>query len=142
MNFFSDQLGRLKYALRVSKDGEVGEALGLSKTAFAERKRRKSFPERELYDLAAKRPDLNLDVDYVLTGITREAHGRLDVLQGATHRAAQTGASYDVVRSAGLASKPDPAKTALIAAWQNCSPEDRKLLNKLAASLAEKGKAA
>lgn len=142
MNFFSDQLDRLKYALRVSKDGEVGEALGLSKTAFAERKRRQSFPERELYELAAKRPELNIDVGYVLTGITGEAHSRLDAQSGAMHRVAQTGATYEVVRAAGLAAKPNPAETALISDWRNCSPEDRKLLNNLAASLAKKGKPA
>lgn len=70
MNFFSDALSRLKYELRVSKDGEVAATLGMSKTAFAERKRRGAFPEREVRDLAVQRPDLNIDVDYVLTGVS------------------------------------------------------------------------
>lgn len=68
MNFFSDALSRLKYELRVSKDGEVAAALGMSKTAFAERKRRGAFPEREMKELAQQRPDLHIDVGYVLTG--------------------------------------------------------------------------
>jgi hypothetical protein len=70
MNFFPDQLARLKHALRVSKDGEVAAALGLGKTAFSERKRRGSFPEDELRELARKQPDLRIDVNYVLTGNT------------------------------------------------------------------------
>lgn len=68
MDFFSDALSRLKYLLHVSKDGEVAEALGFSKTAFSERKKRGSFPADELRALAQRRPDLGIDVDYVLTG--------------------------------------------------------------------------
>lgn len=69
MDFFSYPLTRLKHALRVSKDQEVAEALGLSKTAFSERKKRGAFPDENLRVLAAKRPELGIDVDYVLTGI-------------------------------------------------------------------------
>lgn len=68
MNFFSDALDRLKHELRVSKDGEVAEALGMTKTAFSERKRRGAFPEKELKALADQRPNLKVDVLYVLTG--------------------------------------------------------------------------
>lgn len=66
MDLFSDSLDRLKHELRVSKDGEVAAALGMSKTAFSERKKRGSFPEKELRALAAERPEI--DVVYVLTG--------------------------------------------------------------------------
>ena len=69
MDLFSDSLDRLKYSLRVSKDQEVAAALGMSKTAFSERKKRGSFPDKELRALAQQRPELNLDVDYVLTGV-------------------------------------------------------------------------
>lgn len=68
MDLFSDCLSRLKHELRVSKDGEVAAALALSKTAFSERKKRGSFPEKELIALAKERPDLGIDVHYVLTG--------------------------------------------------------------------------
>lgn len=71
MNFFSDAVARLKHELRVSKDGEVATALGLSKTAFAERKRRGSFPEKELHVFAEKHPELELDVGYVMNGIRK-----------------------------------------------------------------------
>lgn len=69
MDLFSDSLARLKHYLRVSKDQEVAVALGLSKTAFSERKKRNSFPEKELRALAQQRPELGIDVDYVMTGV-------------------------------------------------------------------------
>lgn len=93
MNDFAQQLGRLKIALGKSKDVEVADALGMAKTALAERKRRGSFPDRELYALAAKRPDLKIDVAYVLTGITSESHARLNELQAGLDLAAANGAS-------------------------------------------------
>jgi transcriptional regulator with XRE-family HTH domain len=71
MNFFSEIVARLKYELHVSKDMEVADALGLSKSAFSERKRRGEFPEKKLWALAESRPELNLDVGYVLNGIKR-----------------------------------------------------------------------
>lgn len=69
MDLFSDVLSRLKHELRTSKDQEIAAALGMSKTAFSERKKRNSFPEKELYALAATRPDLQLDIAYILTGM-------------------------------------------------------------------------
>lgn len=68
MDLFSDRVTRLKHELRVSKDQEVAALLRLSKTAFSERKKRNSFPERELVALAKERPELKLDTHYVLTG--------------------------------------------------------------------------
>lgn len=76
MDFFSASLSRLKHDLRVSKDQEVASALGLSKTAFSERKKRGSFPEKELRALAQQRPDLGIDVEYVLTGGRMSPHER------------------------------------------------------------------
>lgn len=70
MDLFSDVMARLKHQLRVSKDQEVATFLGISKTAFSERKKRNSFPERELLALAKKRPELGIDTHYVLNGVT------------------------------------------------------------------------
>lgn len=70
MNSFEAALSRLKHALRVSNDTEVASALGMNKTAFAERKRRGSFPDRQLLALAAEKPELGLDVSYILNGYT------------------------------------------------------------------------
>lgn len=68
VDFFLSALGRLKYELRVSKDMEVAALLGMGDKAFNARKKRNSFPERELLALAAARPELGIDTHYVLTG--------------------------------------------------------------------------
>lgn len=68
MKNFIDISNRLKTVLSVTMDKELAELLGISKYSFAERKKRNSFPEKELKALANDRPDLNLDVDYILTG--------------------------------------------------------------------------
>ncbi|MGI0658052.1 helix-turn-helix domain-containing protein [Pseudomonas aeruginosa] len=69
MGNFSEVLDRLKHELRVSKDQEVADFLGMSKTAFAERKRREVFPEEKLLAVAPEHP--GVDVGYVLRGIRR-----------------------------------------------------------------------
>jgi hypothetical protein len=68
-NIFQARLDRLKRSLGVQEDQEAAEALNLSKAALSARKTRGAFPETELYALAAKRPELKLDVDYILTGL-------------------------------------------------------------------------
>lgn len=66
---FDHQLLRLKRVLGVSADGEVAKALGMTKAAFSERKRRHAFPKDKLLALAGFRPELRLDAVYVMTGI-------------------------------------------------------------------------
>lgn len=68
VNSFEEAALRLKQQLRVKTDKEAAEVLGLSAVAWVGRKNRGNFPETELYALAAKRPELGLDVEYVLTG--------------------------------------------------------------------------
>lgn len=68
MNRFDEVLGRLKACLNVWRDQEVARHLCFSASAFSERKRRNSFPEKELIALAQRRPELAIDVNYVLTG--------------------------------------------------------------------------
>lgn len=65
---FGGRLLRLKSELGVQSDKEVAAFLGLSDKAFSARKKRDVFPDDDVYALAAKRPDLSIDVDYVLTG--------------------------------------------------------------------------
>ena len=74
---FDVQLGRLKSVLKIKEDQEVAKLLGMNKAAFSARKRAGSFPEEKLYALALKRPDLGLDVSYVLSGVTEEAASAL-----------------------------------------------------------------
>lgn len=74
VDFFVGQINRLKSALGLSKDKEVAEALGLSDKALNARKARRSFPEREVVELAKTHPELQIDVNYVLTGKRSQAH--------------------------------------------------------------------
>lgn len=76
MDFFDEAALRLKQQLKVTEDKQVAEALGLSGNAWTMRKRRGSFPEKELRALAQRRPDLGVDVEYVLTGAALSAHQR------------------------------------------------------------------
>jgi transcriptional regulator with XRE-family HTH domain len=69
MRTFDERLLRLKQELKTDQDKDVAALLGLSKAAFSDRKGRDSFPEDKLLALKAKRPDLAIDVDYVLTGL-------------------------------------------------------------------------
>lgn len=68
MIFFEEATLRLKQQLKVTDDKQVAEALGLTGNAWTMRKRRDAFPEKELRALAQQRPDLGVDVEYVLTG--------------------------------------------------------------------------
>ena len=79
--FFPQQLLRLKELLKAKEDQDVATALGMTKAAFSARKARGSFPETELYALAARQPELGIDVPYVLTGITQGATARLAALR-------------------------------------------------------------
>ncbi|MFT4243542.1 MAG: hypothetical protein QM569_14815 [Acidovorax sp.] len=85
MNFFEEATLRLKQQLAVTQDKEVASYLGLSPRAWAGRKQSANFPEVELYALAAKRPELKINVEYVLTGRAPQpmtAQGRDDYLMG------------------------------------------------------------
>lgn len=74
MNSFKEKLLRLKNELNVATDKEIAEILGMKPTAFNGRKTRESFPEKELFALKAKCPELNLDMDYILLGHRRETY--------------------------------------------------------------------
>jgi phage repressor protein C with HTH and peptisase S24 domain len=95
MDFFSDALNRLKHELRVSKDQEVAVALGMSRTAFSERKKRSSFPEREVLELGRTRPEL--DVKFVLTGVSSDQVERLNAKEKRIANAVDAGLDYAAV---------------------------------------------
>ncbi len=123
MNFFSVALDRLKHELRVSKDQEVAALLGLSKTAFSERKKRGSFPEREVLELGKLRPDV--DVNYVLTGIASSAQARLDAKQNRISQAVDAGMDFEQARAHELASDKASIEsiTALLLQCRVCERE-------------------
>lgn len=74
MNNFDDQLLRLKQAVKTHADQDVAALLGLSKAAFSDRKKRGAFPEDKVWALAKQKPELLIDVDYVLNGKRTLAH--------------------------------------------------------------------
>lgn len=87
MREFDHQLLRLKQALGAAEDQAVAAALGLSKAAFADRKKRAAFPADKVKALAADRPELGLDVQYVLTGTTARFDSSIDKLRRASETA-------------------------------------------------------
>lgn len=80
---FEPVLLRLKEQLSVSTDKEVAALLGLGEKAFNARKKRGAFPEDKLLALVAKRPDLNLDVAYILTGDRAVVHAVMGAVRAA-----------------------------------------------------------
>jgi transcriptional regulator with XRE-family HTH domain len=94
MRNFEKQLLRLKQAIGATKDQEVASALGMSPAAFSDRKKRDAFPVEKVYALAARHPDLQLDVDYIVTGTSdrqKELNRRLLAVKNATQKAASLG---------------------------------------------------
>lgn len=96
-DFFLIPLNRLKQALRVSKDREVAEALGMNEKTFNARKTRGSFPDAELQKLAASRPELGLDPLYILTGVHAHTHALVALDQRAAELA-EGGADFEGAR--------------------------------------------
>lgn len=68
MNLFDEAMLRLKQQLKVTEDKETAGFLGISPRALAGRKQRESFPTKEVFALAAQRPELGLDPDWIVTG--------------------------------------------------------------------------
>lgn len=87
MNEFEHIALRLKQSTGAGSDRELAALLGMGEKTFGSRKMRGKFPTELVYVLAAKRPDLNIDVDYVLTGQTRAFLERIDALKQATDTA-------------------------------------------------------
>lgn len=115
MNLFSESLDRLKHQLRVSKDQEVAAALEMSKTAFSERKKRGSFPEREVLDLCKRRPELGLDSHFILTGITSVAMAKLDASSMRMSNSIDEGMSFrDTVKTEHKASAQEQRRIDLL----------------------------
>ncbi len=103
MENFLGMVNRLKQQLGVQSDKDVAQALGLSPTAFNQRKARKAFPEKELLALIAKRPDLGLDFDYVTLG----THSQ--VFEASAKKAAKAPLIGPDERMAGLFAALSPA---------------------------------
>lgn len=98
-NSFGTCLLRLKQQLGMHSDKDAGALLGLTDKAFSARKRRDSFPEKELHALANKRPDLKLDVNYVLNGVESAQLARLKAKQSRISKSVGEGLEFEQVRA-------------------------------------------
>lgn len=138
MRSFDEKLLRLKQALRTTEDQEVAAALGMSKAAMAQRKKRGAFPDDKVAALAVARPDLRIDVQQVLTGRTAAQVAAELAAQVLTNRtpASQTGPAVLAREAAGPGYALPADDQALLRDWRDCSPADRDALRQLAASLA------
>lgn len=85
----AEQFARLKQVLGAFEDKQVTEALDLSPSAYSDRKRRGAFPEDKVLALAVRRPDLQIDVHYVLTGerLTARQRAMTEAALAATEQA-------------------------------------------------------
>lgn len=122
-NSFDAKIGRLKGALQLKEDQEVAELLGMGKAAFSARKIRGSFPEEKLRSLAQQRPDLNIDVDYVITGVAQAA---LEMI-----RAAREGKPLKKVSA---------DEAALLTDYQDCTPADQESIRQQVKFLADRAR--
>lgn len=93
MKIFDASLLRLKQATKVTSDQEVAELLGMTKAALSDRKRRDAFPADKLRALAQQRPELGIDVDYVLTGVSSAVTSATSVLRECTEQVMHLGLS-------------------------------------------------
>jgi transcriptional regulator with XRE-family HTH domain len=122
---FATKLLRLKEALRVESDKEVAELLGLKPSALNARKKRGSFPETDLLALIAKRPDLNIDATYVLSG--KRLEGKVRESFDRMYRSA-TQARLDRSHSEQLVLEATDAAKSYAAVSQRRRPEYEELL--------------
>lgn len=75
---FEKKLERAKECLGITSDRAFAKEIEMPVTTFSSRKKEGKFPEKELFALKAKRPDLNLDMDYILLGHRREVFERME----------------------------------------------------------------
>lgn len=72
MNFFEEATLRLKQQLHVTQDKQVAAVLSMTEAAWKMRKKRDNFPVKEVFALAAQKPELGLDPDWIVTGIANK----------------------------------------------------------------------
>lgn len=142
MENFLAALLRLKEQLVMQTDKQVADALGMSATAFNQRKARAAFPETEVLALSARRPELKLDVTYVLTGervseLQREQMAVLNQTVQATGDAALIEKTVDAHKEvAALQKRRKDAYKRHQSVLDLCTDEDMEMVMQLAVRLA------
>lgn len=84
MSDFEHVLLRFKERTGVTSDKAVAELLGVGEKALNARKRRGVFPVDKLKALAMDKPELQLDVKFILTGVNDEFEKRVSKLKATT----------------------------------------------------------
>lgn len=133
MDFFSFELTllRLKEQLGVTTDKQVDELLGMEVSAFNKRKARGSFPESHLMRLLEQRPELGLDVTYVLTGerVGPKERTALDAMYVTTARTVgDVPEGSDVPAVVASASRAGRDQAQISASAGRCSNKRRQLM--------------
>jgi hypothetical protein len=138
---FEETLLRLKERVGVPSDKGIAELLGMGEKALNARKRRGSFPVDKLKALAADRPDLRLDVKYVLTGESDELERRLAAISTAT-RIAEDVAGVDARRAVqqrafeAIVSDLDKDEQRLVSCYRSADAQGKAVLLSTASLLA------
>lgn len=141
MGDFEETLLRLKERVGVPSDKGIAELLGIGEKALNARKRRGSFPVDKLKALAADRPDLRLDVKYVLTGESDELERRLAAISTAT-RIAEDVAGVDARRAVqqrafeAIVSELDKDEQRLVSCYRSADAQGKAVLLSTASLLA------
>lgn len=140
MDFFAFErtLLRVKEALGVRADKEVAEFLGMDVSALNKRKARGSFPEKELRALAQERPELGIDVDWVLLGSMQDRQAAAAAAVAEVDAYARQVVAQLTEGEPAIRPEMTEQESTLVWHWKRCRPSDQQLLVVLAASLAEK----
>lgn len=91
---FDQILMRLKAQLNISQNKKIASLLGMTYDGFYARRQRDSFPEEKLRILSEQRPELKLDVEYILTGVSRAKAGSNMHMATVAHTAEANNAGY------------------------------------------------
>lgn len=137
---FEEQLLRLKQQLGLSEDKDVAAALGMEKAAFSARKARNAFPVDKLHALHSRRPELGLDVGYVLTGRTaQQVAAELAASPAVPGKRAAQALAGDARAIHGVSAPLDASYEArTIERIRQLNAADRLALDRLLASLTER----
>lgn len=127
VEIFEDVISRAKLALKVNSDAELAELLGMTPTAFSNRKRTKSVPYERLNAALSSR---NVDLKWVLTGnpdTTSLRDASLVAAEAALHYSPVGQALLQEMQEAAYAEHLTPAQ--LIERFKDRLPSERYALN-------------
>ncbi|MCP5016073.1 MAG: bacteriophage CI repressor [Ketobacter sp.] len=143
MKIFDEQLLRLKTVLRVTSDKEVAALLGMSKAAFSDRKKRGAFPVDKVKALATDRPDLKINVQYIVSGGNPELARRLSAMRAASdvaQKVQEVDVRYEIQEAVfeELVGALSPPEQKLIGWYRSADDKGRRAIEATAKALARK----